>query len=107
MALLHATPLFSGNITATAFTTVYTVPAGMRIIIRSVAVRNAAAAAQVVSLAVDAVNVWVKNLTTGGTDGSAFEWRPWIVLTEGQTIRVHVSNSAGAAFTISGSIYTI
>jgi hypothetical protein len=58
--------------------------------------------------------VWVNGVlvhslvcTTGGSSGDSPEWRPWVVLTPGQTIQMAVSAAAGVGCVISGSLYTI
>jgi hypothetical protein len=110
MALLHATQLFTGNVVTVnpSFTTCYTVPAGDRIILRSVAVRNLSGSVGLsVYVKVAGTLVWSKALTVGGTAGDNAEWRPWVVATPAQLVQVAVSNAAGVGCVISGSIYTI
>lgn len=109
MALLHATHLYEGNITTTSGTQVlYTVPAGYRVIIRSVILRNAAGSTNSVNILVDSTwAAYFVSLPAGGTAGSSNEWRPWLVLGPGQTIGGRVSVATGCNCIISGSIYTI
>jgi hypothetical protein len=110
MALLHATQLFAGNVTSVnpTFTTAYTVPAGNRIILRSIAVRNLSGAAGVTwYVKVNGVVVFTNVLGIGSLSTGSFEWRPWIVATPAQTIQLAVSAAAGIGALVSGSIYTI
>jgi hypothetical protein len=110
MALLHATQLYSGNVVTVnpVFTTAYTVGAGQRIILRSIATRNLSGGAGVTwYVKVNGVVVFTKVLGLGGTDAGSYEWRPWIVATPGQTIQLSVSAAAGIGAVVSGSIYTI
>lgn len=110
MALLHCVQLFTGNITTVnpTKTTCYTVPAGDRIILRSVAVRNLSGAVAMTAY------VWVNGVlvrslicAVGGSAGDSQEWRPWVVATPGQTIQMAVSAAAGVGAVVSGSLYTI
>lgn len=110
MALLHVLQFYAANVTTVnpTFTTAYTVPAGDRIVLRSIAVRNLNGAAGV-TVYVKVAGVLVKSivLTTGGTSGDSSEWRPWIVATPGQTIQLAVSGATGVGAVVSGSLYTI
>jgi hypothetical protein len=110
MALLHATQLASAAVTNTVApgTLLYTVPAGDRIILRSVAVRNLwGGGGNRVFIYVNGIVLWDPLLNAGQTAGDSQEWRPWIVATPGQTIRAQVSNANGVNVLVSGSIYTI
>lgn len=110
MALLHATQLYVGNVTTVnpTFTTAYTVGAGNRIILRSIAARNLAAPAGVTwYVKVGGTLVFTNVLGSGGGSSGSFEWRPWIVATPGQKIELAVSAAAGIGVLVSGSIYTI
>lgn len=110
MALLHATQLYVGNVTSVnpTKTLAYTVPAGMRIILRSVDMRNLlGTGGQTGYVYLAGVLAFSRVLTTGGSAGSDVEVRPWIVLTPGQQIQLACTNAAGIAFLVSGSIYTI
>lgn len=110
VALLHALNLFLGNVASVypATTTVYTVPAGDRIILRSVAVRNLSGSVGVqVYVLVDGIFVWTGILTPGSTSGGSQEWRPWVVVGPGSVIKMAVSATPGAGAAASGSIYTI
>lgn len=90
------------------FVTAYTVPAGDRIVLRSIAVRNLNGSGGVtwyVRLA--GVVVFTGVLASGGTSGGSAEWRPWIVMTPGQKIELAVSATPGVGAVVSGSLYTI
>jgi len=110
MALLHATQLFTGTIVVLTNpgTTLYTVPAGNRIIVRSVAVRNLwGGGVNRFFFKVNGTIVWDPNLNAGGTSGDSQEFRPWIVATPGQLLQALVTNANGVGVVVSGSIYTI
>jgi hypothetical protein len=110
MALLHATQLFNGTITTVTptFTTAYTVATGYRVILRSVAVRNVSTTLScTVYVQINGVTVFSTVLGTAGSSTGSFEWRPWIVVGPGQTIKLAASMSTGYGVTVSGSIYTI
>lgn len=101
---------FTGNVTTVnpTRTTCYTVPAGDRIILRDVAVRNLSGSVSM------SVYIWVNGVlvrtlicSVGGVAGDSQEWKPWIVATPGQTIQAAVSAAAGVGCVISGSLYTI
>jgi hypothetical protein len=101
---------FAGNVVSVnpTRTLCYTVPAGDRIVIRSVAVRNlSGTSATTAILWVANTLVWTHSLGVGGTSTDSFEFRPWIVATPGQLIQMAASNSTGFGCVISGSLYTI
>lgn len=110
MALLHATQLFAGDVTNTVSPgqTVYTVPAGMRIIIRSISLHNRDGVnAQLVTIRVAGTVILNKNLGVSPAATADFEMRPWIVATPAQLIQVKAGVALGVAVIVSGSIYTI
>jgi hypothetical protein len=110
VALLHVMQFYAANVTTVnpTRTTCYTVPAGDRIVVRSFAVRNlSGTAGMTVYIWINGVVVHTIFLTTGGTAGDSSEWRPWLVLTPGQTIQMAVSAAAGVGAIVSGSLYTI
>lgn len=109
MALLHATQLANAKVTTTSTrTALYTVPAGMRIILRSVAIENLASVAQGFILYLpDPSQIWFKSVGAHNSGTDNFEWRPWIVATPGQVISAQVGNATGVQVIVSGSIYTI
>jgi hypothetical protein len=110
MALLHATSLWNGDVTNTVSpgTTVYTVPAGMRIIIRSINLHNRDGSSnQTVTVRVAGTVILNRTLSFGTSSAADYEMRPWIVATPGQTIQVKAGLALGVSVVISGSIYTI
>lgn len=107
MALLHATPLGNGATSSGAFSTIYTVPAGMRVIVRSVIMRNASAGAGAGWVGVAGFTVLAYPLTGAGTAGCNFEWRPWLVLGPGSTLQIATGSGISVGFWASGSIYSI
>jgi hypothetical protein len=110
MALLHVTQLARQNVTTVnpVFTTIYTVPAGDRIVLRSIAVRNLSGSAGVTwYVEIDTVVVFTNVLGVGSVNAGSYEWRPWIVLGPGQLLKVAVNAAAGIGLVASGSLYTI
>lgn len=101
---------FAGSVTSVnpTRTTLYTVPAGDRIVIRNLAARNLnGSSATTVILWVANALVFTVSLTTGGTAGDHISQNLWIVATPGQTIQMAASNSTGFGIVVSGSLYTI
>lgn len=108
MAELHAVVLYQGRVTSGSYVTVYTVPAGRRVILRMVNVRNHANAGANAYLSVDgSLDVFLRVLTASGNAGCDAQWSGWIVLGPGQLIKAASSQSGGVDFVISGSSYTI
>lgn len=108
--LLHAKQLYTGLVVAVnpTFLSAYTVPAGFRIILRSVVVRNKlTTASNHVYIEVAGNFVWTKVLAAGGTSGDQDQWQTWVVAEPGQVIGAAVSNATGVWVTISGSIYYV
>jgi hypothetical protein len=110
LALLHATQFAALKVITVnpTLTTAYTVPAGDRIILRSVAMRNLLTTGTLTAY-VYLAGLLIEShiLAAGGAAGSDFEWRPWIVMTPGQLVQLAVSNATGADMIVSGSLYTI
>jgi hypothetical protein len=101
---------YAANVTTVnpTFTTAYTVPAGDRIVLRSIAARNLAGGAGVTYyVKINGVLAYTFVLGNGGTSSGSNEWRPWIVLTPAQKIEIAVSAAAGIGVIVSGSLYTI
>lgn len=106
MAMLHATQFWQGSVTSInpTKTALYTVPAGYRIIVRSMAVRNlTSSGSNNFYFFVNNVIVWSVTLAQAGNG----EWRPWLVAGPGDVINAAVSASAGCSGVLSGSLYTI
>jgi hypothetical protein len=94
--------------TTASETTLYTVPAGDRIILRSVVMQNMASSAQGCLIYLPGgFQVFFHQLGAHNSGTDSFEWRPWIVATPGQTITAKVGNATGVDVLLSGSIYTI
>jgi hypothetical protein len=104
MAALRSHQFWSGAAVSTAFVTRYTVPTGFTIILKSVAMRNGSATAGKGWIRTAGVTIFTHLLSAAGNDGASFEWRPWIVLTEGQTIDVAADSGLTINMVISGSI---
>ena len=108
MAVLRATQFDARLLTSTSYITLYTVPSGHVIILKSIALRNYATVNNTFNVRLGtAPNFFVKVLGVGGGDTSAYEFRPWIVVGPGQTIQATVSNSTGIGVILSGSILYI
>lgn len=108
MALLHSTLFYRGVVTILNPATIlaYTVPAGYRIVLRSVSAQNQGSTPTVLGFVrISGVFVHQFNLTGAGTSGGYAEWRPWIVAGPGDTINLSTSGSPGIGFVISGSLY--
>lgn len=111
MAQLRATQFFIGNVTTVApvNTNVYTVPAGHRIILKSIAVRNLNPSAGVTwFVVIDSTLVFTNLLGPGSTSSSgSFEWRPWIVIGPGSVLKLTCSASTGIGCVVSGAYHYI
>jgi hypothetical protein len=107
---LRATQLYVGNVTTVnpVKTTLYTVAAGKRVILKSVQARNLyTGGTNTFYLFVATYLVWSYVLAAGGSAGSNFELRPWIVINPGQTLQAAVTNATGAGLVVSGSLHYI
>lgn len=110
MALLHVAKLFTGNVASVypVKTVAYTVPAGFRIVLRSVAFRNLSGGVGVQAyVLIDGFFVWTAILTAGSTSGGSQEWRPWVVAEAGSQVQLAVSATPGVGCAVSGSLYFI
>lgn len=107
MALLHVTPLYEGDVSSGAFVTLYTVPAGFRVVLRSVNVYNTTATITAAILGIDSGNVFNHSLAAAGAAGSDYLWLGWIVLGPGQKIQGATGGSRTVHYIVSGTIYTI
>jgi hypothetical protein len=105
---LKATQFASVLISSTSFADLYTVPAGHRIILKS-AVLVATGPANTVLLNIRSPAARVGTLPLGafGTSAGNFEWRPWLVVGEGQIISAAMLASGSAWCTLSGSLLFI
>jgi hypothetical protein len=84
---VHSTQLGKNATITTAGSTLYTVPAGKRTIVKGIGLQNLHSAAQtvVITLAGIDVGVW---LTALNTDGAGKFLEPWIVLNAGDHVQV-------------------
>jgi hypothetical protein len=106
MALLHVTQFFVGSVTSVSptYTTLYTVPAGHRIVLRNIQLHNQdGTTARLFYLKVGGTLVYNPSVSAGGNSAVSL----WIVLGPGQTIQTAGSNAAGFGLVVSGSDYTI
>lgn len=107
MALLHVTPLYEGNVSSGAFVSLYTVPAGMRVVLRSVNVYNTSSTITAAILGLDSGIIFNHSLAVAGSSGSDFLWQGWIVCGPGQVIQGATGGSRTVHYVVSGTIYTI
>jgi hypothetical protein len=110
VAELHAIQLYQGNVVSVnpTRTNLYTVPAGRRIIVRSVASRNLnGGSSQAFYVYVNATVVYTVLATSGGSSGGSNEFRPWLVLGPGDILGAAAATSTGFGVVASGSTYTI
>jgi hypothetical protein len=83
----------------------YTVPTGHTIIVKSVAVRNqSASAGHAYFRLLSTQTIHDFNLGASGTDTGNQEWRPWLVLTEGQQFGFVPFSAAGVVVVVGGSL---
>lgn len=109
-ALLHVTPLWNGNVTSVnpAKTALYTVPAGDRVVVRQVLVRNLdASTGRSFFIYVDTTIVATLVATSGGSAGGTVLFQPWIVLGPGQVLNGASQVATGFGVNVGGSLYTI
>lgn len=108
IAALRSQQAFLGSITGTAVTTVYTVPAGKRFIIKFVSVQNTSGSAVDFQLRLSTLGtVWHWNLAAYGSGGDRATQNLWVVLNPGDTIAFKNSVSVQVDVTVSGSLHTI
>jgi len=110
MAELRATQFFHANVSTVnpAKTTAWTVPAGRRIIVRSVAMRNLSlGVTQTLYVLVGGIVVKSQIITPPGSSGDSVEWRPWIVVDEGETLQLTVGTAGSVGVVVSGSNHFI
>lgn len=106
MALLHVIELWKAlEVLTTGTGTVrYTVPAGKRVVLRNVSMRNVSSTTGYSLLIyMSGLLVYSKSLAAS----ESFDKDFWIVLGPGETISTRVGNVTGINVTGSGSIYTI
>ena len=89
---VHSTQLGHANALGTGGTTLYTVPSGIRTILKSMVLTNLGASAMrpAIALMHGATTLATINLDLGasGTDTETLTWLPWIVLNAGDSIVV-------------------
>lgn len=100
---VHSTQLGLELTFSTTHTTVYTVPAGKRTIVKSILIQNQTAAAGTVTIwvQVGSTQLFAINyhLTAAGSVGDSVTLAPWLVLNAGQSLVVATqAGSAGIAF---------
>lgn len=109
MALLHVLQLANAKVINTSTHQIlYTVPAGDRVVLRSITMQNLASVAQgCIIYLPDPAQILFHSLGAKNSGTDTFEWRPWIVLGPGQSIGATVGNTTGVNVVLSGSLYTI
>ena len=106
MAALRTTVFVSQQVTSSTGLVVYTVPAGHRIIIRSINLYNESGSTNGVTVARDSVaTMW--SGTLAAAPGGRINIQPWIVLDAGQSIKVFTTAARACSVIISGSLLFI
>lgn len=90
-----------------ATVTLFTVPAGQRMVLRSVTMRNLSTSSGTGWVVFNGSGMFIKPLTPAGTDGASFEYRPWVVFGPGATLGISAGSGIAVFMVASGSIYTI
>lgn len=108
MATLRATQFASGAIFTNATTTVYTVPAGHKIILKDITLQEASGVACVVNLRLASFGTFrAVTLAAFSGPGSFVELRCWMVFNPGDVLQMSRSNSNVYTYVLSGSLMTI
>jgi hypothetical protein len=104
MAELRIALLARGVATSASYVTVYTVPAGRRVILKNLNLRNGSGVASNVQVNTTGVaDLLNYPLTAGGTIGGNASIPLWIVLNAGDTIRIAVTSGTSVSFVFSGT----
>ena len=102
--------LHAAAVPVTTPVTIYTVPSGKRTILKSIAVYNGWTSAQVVELYFydggTLLMAWPLYLGAIGTNADRILEAPWMVLLDGQIIKI-VSDHSGAYAMLSGAELTV
>lgn len=108
LAELRAAQLYQGTVSVVGPTTIYTVPAGKRVILKYVALQNQTGLSVTVQLRLPNANtIWAIPLTAYGTATDREKQGFWIVLNPGDTIAIGLSAARTVAVSISGSVHSI
>jgi hypothetical protein len=101
--------LYNGFVnTALPGTTIYTVPAGFRVVLRTILWRNQAATTNLVYLRLNnTLTIFSLNLGASGASGGSPQSDFWVVLQPGHTLQLATTAAAGFNAVVSGSIYSI
>lgn len=110
MPLLHASQLYLGDVT-TGYPGIkaYTVPAGYRLILRSVTCRNRNGAANIAYVTINSThNIASQALAAAGAVDGWKELILWVVLNPADELWLGSQlTSLGIAFTASGTLYYV
>lgn len=108
MAALRSAQAFIGNVTTVAPTTVYTVPAGKRFVLKHVTVQNTTGLSKNVQLRLGGIGtIYNWQLTAYGSGGDRAASNFWIVLNAGDTIQLNPTVAGQIDVTLSGSLLTV
>jgi len=109
MALLHAKPLYKGRVTAVgAWTDLYTVPSGDRVILRNLVGRAEGNSSNVDAYFRISGQQFVHLvLTPDGTAGNNYDLTEWLVMDQNDVLSVYQTGTNGLWVIASGSLYTI
>lgn len=108
VAALRSTQVATGTITGTTRTTVYTVPTGYRLILKSILVLNAAGVSIQVQVRwppTDTKRMYP--LAAYGSAGFSANDNIWAVLDQGTAIALQSSGTGTYTYHLSGSLHTI
>lgn len=103
---VHSAQLGADPSLGTGTVTLYTVPAGVRTIVKNAIAKNLnGAASYVVFTFGDSAGdhgYYVLYMAASGSDGDSVTWNPWVVLNAGDWIKA-VAHAASASVIISGT----
>lgn len=108
MATLRATQFAAGAITGTAVTNIYTVPAGHKIILKSISVLNAGGVATNINVRKSAFGSFRNYaLAAFGAAGCSVTDHTWIVFEAGDVIQINSNVNVTYTYVICGSLMVI
>jgi hypothetical protein len=107
MAPLRNAELWKGTASSGTPATVYTVPAGKLVVVKSVNAQNTSGSSSTFGVQVDTLYVWSVVLAAYNAAGSGQEWRPWLAVPAGSVLKVFCSSGHTVDVVISGSIYFV
>jgi hypothetical protein len=108
MAALRSTQLYSGDVAGTAVRDLYTVPSGMRAVIKHVTIQEISGSSCIAQLRLASLStIYAWNVAAYGGSGMAIAQNFWVVVNAGDKIQFERSTSGDLNVTVSGSLYTV